>query len=133
MSTEAKRRRALEGAGSTSTGTREAGAEGEEGDGRSRPWRPRMGVGGGGGGGGDGDGGDDGLEASSPSLPPVRPLFSVADTIVSSSRDRSAAREGEGPRRGRSGSATVIGDGRRRVRFFVVGIKEDADAGKLCW
>lgn len=124
MSTEAKRRRALEGAGSTSTGMREEEEEEEEeeeDEGR-RPKRPRL-V-------GEGDGGDDdddvvGLEevdASSPSLPLVRSPSSVADTAVSSSRDRRAAREGEGPRE-TSGLATDIGE-----RHVV----KDATAGERC-
>ena len=138
MSTEAKRRRALEGAGSTSTGMREAGAaaEAEEDEGR-RPKRPRLGEGGGGGGDGDNDDGEGGLEeeeveASSPSLPLVRSLSSVADTAVSSSRDRRAAREVEGPRE-TSGLTTAIGEGRRRVVVGVgVGGVKDASAGERC-
>ena len=132
MSTEAKRRRALEGAGSTSTGMREAGDEEEEDaeDEARRPKRPRLGDGGGDDDDDDEAGLEEDVEASSPSLSVVRPLSSVADTAVSSSRDRSAAREVQGPRE-RSGLARMIGEGRRRGCF--VGVVEDATGKRCCW
>lgn len=133
MSTEAKRRQELEGAGSTSTGMREAEEEAEEGG--FRPKRPKRF-----GGGDDDDEADEfeleeEVEASSPSFALVRSLSSVADTMASSSRDRSAARGVEGPRE-RSGSATGIGERRRvclRLVGVGVGIKAEAIAGERCF